>query len=398
MTWRAVVVAACVLASGCAREPGGRPAEAWTGAPPIALRAQETRRIELPEAMPAGSAPAAPVARYTDPAAPGTGAAPPAPLLLPTHLSSATIPDGSACLSMLDALGVPYARMEHERGIGTPVVVRGPIGGIDYRAFAKVQLVADCRLVVALAWIAPILRDEGVTEARFSGAYSYRMSRVGRLSLHAYGLAIDVHELVVGGRRLTVQRNFARGLGGCSPSVPSLNRIACRLKALGLFRELLTPDSNADHYNHFHFGILPTGMTLAMLPRAPKPTPAHRAVAKHATPAEPDSATRAAAAKHKSVHRPLLVEEEAGVQLIEEPDPPAPKHGHKAAAKRGHKEKAAAKRDEKASAKRRHRAEPTASPPKDAARSRHRTRAPHPRRAEATHGHRRHRKGDKARH
>lgn len=360
MTWRAVGLGICALAAGCAREREPRmPGQAgWFDAPPIALRAQETRSLDLPATASPTPAIGVPTARYGEPALPGAGAAPPPAPLVPPHLSSAAIPDGSACTAELDRLGVRYERMESERGVKTPVVVLGPVGGIEYRAFAKVEFVADCRLVVALAWIAPILQSEGVSAARFSGAYSYRMSRVGRLSLHAYGLAIDLHEWKVDGRWLTVRHDFARGLtDGCAASSPALDRVACRLKALGLFRELLTPDSNADHYNHFHFGILPTGTTLAMLPRAPKPK----------------------RAKPKPVpqeHHPLLQEEQAGIQLLEEPDPEPPAH-----TRTGDKD--------------RHRAAP-ATPKKDAKRARRAKPLRHRRRAEKSREHeKRHRTGDR---
>ncbi|HTU57188.1 MAG TPA: hypothetical protein VMF89_02125, partial [Polyangiales bacterium] len=44
---------------------------------------------------------------------------------------------------------------------------------------------------------------------------------------------------------------------GCSTDAPLLNQLACRLKARGLFRELLTPDYDADHHDHLHLGLAP---------------------------------------------------------------------------------------------------------------------------------------------
>jgi hypothetical protein len=113
-------------------------------------------------------------------------------------------------------------------------------------------------LAVALSAIGPVLRRLGITEVRYSGAYAYRRSKTGRLSLHAHGLAIDVHGFVVGGRRLTVERDYRRGLrDGCSPTAPVLNRVACALRETGRFAELLTPDYDADHRDHFHLAIAP---------------------------------------------------------------------------------------------------------------------------------------------
>ena len=147
-----------------------------------------------------------------------------------------------------------------------------------YDGGAGNPLVADCRLALALYRVAPVLRDLGVSSMRFSGAYSYRMSRVGRLSLHAYGLAIDVHEMVVNAGRVAVERDFAPGLAyGCAGESPALNRVACQLKATGLFQELLTPDYNADHRNHFHLAIAPLG---SPLPKPAKPAATKPALAK----------------------------------------------------------------------------------------------------------------------
>ena len=117
-------------------------------------------------------------------------------------------------------------------------------------------MVSDCRLALALARLAPELRALGITAIRFSGAYSYRMARVGRLSLHAYGLALDVHEVTALGQSYVVARDFAKGLpNGCAEGAPLLNRLTCRLAQLRMFQELLTPDSNADHRDHLHIAL-----------------------------------------------------------------------------------------------------------------------------------------------
>jgi hypothetical protein len=178
------------------------------------------------------------------------------PRPLPPPRVTVSVPGGETCLARLTQAGVPFRTLETTRGIETPIVIDGPIGGIRYHS-AFGPMVCDCRFALALATAAPQLTQLGVTEMRFSGAYSYRMSRVGRLSLHAYGLALDVHEIVVEGRTLDVERHFARGIG-CGAG-PALNHVACKLRDLGLFRELLTPDYNADHSNHFHIGLAPLG-------------------------------------------------------------------------------------------------------------------------------------------
>lgn len=173
--------------------------------------------------------------------------------------SENALPGGEKCLEVLRERGVPFRRVAHERGVDTPVVVTGPIHGIRFWSHAGPML-ADCRFALGLSLVAPHFTALGIVSVRFSGAYVYRTSRAGRLSLHAYGLALDMHEVSTRQATYSVKRDFARGLGdGCVEDAPLLNRLYCRLLAPGLFRELLTPDYNADHHDHLHLGIAPLG-------------------------------------------------------------------------------------------------------------------------------------------
>lgn len=178
------------------------------------------------------------------------------PRPLAPDVIASEFPGGDECLSRLRAAGVAYEPVSERRGVATPVAIEGPIGGVRYFTLAPGPMVADCRLALALAKVAPELRELHISAMRFSGAYSYRMAKVGRLSLHAYGLALDVHEVQADGKSYVVAHDFARGLpNGCAESAPLLNRLACRLAQLRLFQELLTPDSNADHHDHLHLAI-----------------------------------------------------------------------------------------------------------------------------------------------
>jgi hypothetical protein len=178
------------------------------------------------------------------------------PRPLGPELIAAEFPGGDACLSQLRAVGVPFNEVADKRGVSTPIALEGPIGGVRYWTIGAGPMVSDCRLALALAKVAPELRGLGISAMRFSGAYSYRMAKVGRLSLHAYGLALDVHEVTADGKSYVVARDFAKGLpNGCAEGAPLLNRLACRLAQLRLFQELLTPDSNADHHDHLHIAI-----------------------------------------------------------------------------------------------------------------------------------------------
>jgi hypothetical protein len=168
------------------------------------------------------------------------------------------LPGSAECLTRLALQGVRFHSLDHQIGIKTPIVVDGPIAGIRYYTGGNGPLVADCRLALALALVGPELAAYGVSDARFSGAYVYRLSNKHRVSLHAYGLAIDLHGFTRLGVHYEVQQDFHKGLGTAVASdAPITNGIATRLRASGLFHEYLTPDDNADHHDHVHVGVSP---------------------------------------------------------------------------------------------------------------------------------------------
>jgi hypothetical protein len=165
---------------------------------------------------------------------------------------------GDECFAWLSHLGIHYERLSAKPGVADPVRVLGPIGGIDFITLGKSEVVCDCRMVLALDWSARTLAALGVTAIRHSGAYVYRTTKSGKPSLHARGLAIDVHGVQIGPYTHWVKEHFARGrTGRCAADDPALNRVECQLRSLGLFRELITPDHNYDHRDHLHLGISP---------------------------------------------------------------------------------------------------------------------------------------------
>jgi hypothetical protein len=178
------------------------------------------------------------------------------------------------------------------------VRILGPIGLLRLRShdprLAGKPALMDCELARALFEAGPTFRAMGVRELLYSGAYQYRTRRGStRLSEHAHGMAIDVHAFVLdtagaegGGTVVEVSRDFeprvgkwavlpdtAECVGSPRTDVGRLLRtLACRLRASSILREVITPDDNADHHDHFHLEAYPDGFTRARAMLARKAT------------------------------------------------------------------------------------------------------------------------------
>jgi hypothetical protein len=150
--------------------------------------------------------------------------------------------------------GVSFTPLAELEGVENPVEVRGPLGGVGFYANDHRPLRLDCRLAIALEDLEPVFHSYGVTRVRFSGAYVYRTTRSGRLSHHALGLAIDIHEIFFGSRIFSVEDDFEMNVG-CQPDNPTLNELACALRQTRYFEEFLTPDFNRDHRDHLHISV-----------------------------------------------------------------------------------------------------------------------------------------------
>lgn len=165
-----------------------------------------------------------------------------------------------SCLKALDALGVKYARAKR-RGIAIGVRVRGDLGGVTYESYNKKALIIDCSLAVSLAASGPFLTAQGITRAKYSSAYSVRNVRGTRTrSRHSFGLAIDVHSYHGDGFDYAIKDDYEQGLGDNVDCIGApltdggrvLRAINCQMRRAGLFKNILDPDYDGDHYNHFH--------------------------------------------------------------------------------------------------------------------------------------------------
>lgn len=174
----------------------------------------------------------------------------------PQAVQSLRIPGGKRCLELLNRLGVKYERLSPRGSVDTPVEVVGDIGGIRYVSQGRESLVCDCRLALALHWSAPVLSAHEIQTVEHFGAYANRSTRRGRPSLHAMGLALDAAAFKFTSTRQSVAEDYARGVD-CRSEAPAVNQVVCHLRSLGLFRELITPDHDADHDDHVHLAIAP---------------------------------------------------------------------------------------------------------------------------------------------
>jgi hypothetical protein len=175
-------------------------------------------------------------------------------------------PDAKACLAALDTLKVPYKKAGAHKGIDIPVKVTGAVGGITYKTWHKRDLVLDCSLVYSLAKAGAYFTDEGYTGAFYSSAYQRRnVKGTNRPSNHSYGLALDVHSWTGKDKtELAVKDFFEVGLGDEANCIGepeteegrALKTLWCRMDRSGLFRFVLNPDSDAEHWNHYHLEVL----------------------------------------------------------------------------------------------------------------------------------------------
>jgi hypothetical protein len=186
------------------------------------------------------------------------------------------------CLAGLRERGVDFMEWP-TKGVRTPIRLVGSNLGplrlviLDRKA-GGVLPVMDCELARALVDAAAVFQNEGIRDLFFSGIYEYRPRRRSKkLSEHAHGLAIDVHQFgTADGRIYDVERDFEQGVGDWSerdqvacvgsperPEARVLREIACALRASSAFREIITADDNSDHDNHFHIESFPDPLSRA---------------------------------------------------------------------------------------------------------------------------------------
>jgi hypothetical protein len=169
---------------------------------------------------------------------------------------------GGACIATLNAHGVAFQPVEMSEGGDPRCHVAAPVKVSQIEAPFSRPVVMSCLLADRFALFEHsavqklAMADLGHSVVRIDhlGAYSCRAStgQHDRLSEHAYGLAIDISGFHLSdGETISIEHDWSPP-GPRSVFLHQLARAAC-----GYFSVVLTPDSNADHFNHFHLDLGP---------------------------------------------------------------------------------------------------------------------------------------------
>jgi hypothetical protein len=167
-----------------------------------------------------------------------------------------------ACLADLDRQGVAYTSVPSPEARNPSCFVNTAVKVEALEARLSRPALMSCALASRLdrferEAIEPLAERDlrrRIVSITHLGAYSCRANtgRSGELSQHAYGRAIDISGFRFSdGTTASVQREW-HGSGPVANFLHDVARNACRY-----FSVVLTPDSNRDHYNHFHLDIGP---------------------------------------------------------------------------------------------------------------------------------------------
>lgn len=184
--------------------------------------------------------------------------------------------DHDHCSSELAARAIPFAPAEATKGVATPVRLTGRLHGVSIHSALSVteaarspSTVFDCRLLLAMDDFAALAAKGKIVEMVYFGAYrpqsAYGCTAKYAGLQHCAGLAVDIatfkHE---DGTVLSVERDFHGHVGTptCGPTAPApgsaeLWGLVCNTADRAIFNVTLTPNYNAQHFNHFHVEITP---------------------------------------------------------------------------------------------------------------------------------------------
>ncbi len=180
--------------------------------------------------------------------------------------------DKATCEAELTKRNVPFAIGEPTLGVLAPVRLRGPLsGGVTIHSPLPASQrdrspmeIFDCRLVLALDDFSAALAKRNVVEMIHLSAYRPRSQHGCTTKYdgkqHCGALAVDISEFRrKDGSTLNVQRDFHGKIGSSTcPARPNeLWTIVCDAADKATFNVMLTPNFNAQHFNHVHVEVTP---------------------------------------------------------------------------------------------------------------------------------------------
>ena len=180
--------------------------------------------------------------------------------------------DTATCEAELGRRKVPFVVADPTQGVLAPVRLRGALtGGVTIHSLLPASQrdkaameIFDCRLVLALDDFSQALSKRGVVEMIHLSAYRSRANNGCTPKYdgkqHCGALAVDIAEFRrKDGSSLNVQRDFHGKIG--QPTCPSrpneLWSIVCDAADKATFNVMLTPNYNAQHFNHVHVEVTP---------------------------------------------------------------------------------------------------------------------------------------------
>jgi hypothetical protein len=183
----------------------------------------------------------------------------------------------TACQEELVALGVDFTTAPQMNGhpagrpdvtctVDDPVWMQAEVAGVTFRP-ARIDgrpqaIYAACELAAALGKMARLIADRGVRDVSYLGIFGCRVvAGTSTLSEHGRGRAFDLAALRTGdGQVYTVLSDWEKNQPApVTAAGRFLRETVEELYEERVFHIILTPDYNADHYNHVHLDLTPGG-------------------------------------------------------------------------------------------------------------------------------------------
>ncbi len=185
--------------------------------------------------------------------------------------------DEISCFKALKKNKIPYVKASGAPKIEQPIILTGPIGGIDFdtgRPYAKRSIATgdaiDCRLAIALVDLAKVAKKHSLS-AVLVKSFHRPMQQIldpGAPLRHRIGFAIDIAGFKTKkGAEWNVERDFHGKVGqatcGALAAKPNpdtkvareLWAVFCQVIATDAFDSGINPNYNPSHYDHMHFDL-----------------------------------------------------------------------------------------------------------------------------------------------